>query len=81
MTGRAPASADWKMIFVQIGAVQRIGGIAPRPSLLLTSPVAATPGWAAVAVSVEPAADARRWSSRANRMLASLVLPYAVCGL
>ena len=75
ITGRAPLSADWKMTFVQIGAVQRIGAIAPSPSRLLTRPVAATPGWAAVAVRLEPAAAARRWSSRANRRLASLVLP------
>ena len=63
------------MILVQIGAVQRIGAMAPIPSRLPTRLVAATPGWAAVAVSVEPAAAARRWSSRAKRRLASLVLP------
>jgi hypothetical protein len=52
-----------------------MSGFAPIPSRLTKSRVLVTPGWAAVEVSAEPDAVARRWSSRAKRRLASLDWP------
>ena len=56
-------------------------GIAPIPSGLPKRLVLETPGWAAFDVRADPAAVARRCSSRAKSRLASLDWPYAVDAL
>jgi len=73
--GSAPALGDWKTSFRNSGASCLTPGIEPSPCSLVTRPVEATPGWAAVEVSETPASDARRCSSKAKSRLASLLFP------